>query len=404
MLNNFFSFLLIFLVCVLPLKANEEVLLTVDGEDVSLSEFLYCYGKVKEFSECTPVEYFQTFLRGKLKVADARRMKLEACENFHERFEFVKHYLYDGHNIDENDCMSEMVKIELFTYRLPQGSSDNDIHTVGIIMNDIYHRLVNGVSICDILSVNKDSNLSFEDFDGKWLDRTFILDEVNSEIDRQTVGSVSKPVYSPEGIHIVLLKDKGFVSKSSLYDGWSLKQVEEGLLLLEWEKKSGCPYKNYSEKDLQQFFRSNKNRYRWNLPHYKGVVVHCKNRKVVSKLRKRLKKQPCEMWNDIVETFCIENNVDLRFETGVFQIGNNKYVDKLAFGCGEFEEVDGYPYTAVIGKCLDYEPEDFSDVYDEVVKDYISESEMRFFEGLESKFNVEKHLDVLKTVNCGGSN
>ena len=91
-------------------------------------------------------------------------------------------------------------------------------------------------------------------------------------------------------------------------------------------------------------------------------------------------------------------------QTGLFCIGENEYIDKLAFKCGNCKPVDGYPYSFVVGRCLDYMPDSYKDVYDIVVQDYILKRKELYFERLEREFRVEKYIDVLKTVNSDGSN
>ena len=39
-------------------------------------------------------------------------------------------------------------------------------------------------------------------------------------------------------------------------------------------------------------------------------------------------------------------------EVGLFQIGKNAYVDKLAFKCGSLPKEKKYPYICVFGKKL----------------------------------------------------
>ena len=95
---------------------------------------------------------------------------------------------------------------------------------------------------------------------------------------------------------------------------------------------------------------------------------------------------------------------DAIVESGLFCIGENEYVDKLVFKCGNYNPKEGYPYTFVIGKCLDYMPGSYEDVYDVLLKDYMQEKENRYFDELERKLRVEKYIDVLKTVNSSGSN
>jgi peptidyl-prolyl cis-trans isomerase SurA len=154
---------------------------------------------------------------------------------------------------------------------------------------------------------------------------------------------------------------------------------------------------------LQSYFESHKNDYAWDLPHFKGGVIHCLNKKVASKLKKRLKKCPLNKWNEEISAFSQENpEWKVVVETGLFQIGTNPYVDKLAFKCGHFTPRTDLPYAFVLGKRLKKGPEDFQDVRNEVQRDYRLWTERTQMEELKRGFRIEINQDILKTVNCSG--
>ena len=56
-------------------------------------------------------------------------------------------------------------------------------------------------------------------------------------------------------------------------------------------------------------------------------------------------------------------------EVGLFQIGKNAYIDKLAFKCGDMPRDARYPYVFIMGKRLKKGPEEYADVRKEVEKD-----------------------------------
>ena len=182
-------------------------------------------------------------------------------------------------------------------------------------------------------------------------------------------------------------------------------KADDALLAAAWDKYYSDNMQNYSEDDLKGFFKANKKRYRWELPHYKGAVIHCKSRKYARKIKKELRRHPLEEWSDILSGIGKKDSrYDAVMQTGLFCIGENEYIDKLAFKCGNCKPVDGYPYSFVVGRCLDYMPDSYKDVYDIVVQDYILKRKELYFERLEREFRVEKYIDVLKTVNSDGSN
>ena len=91
-----------------------------------------------------------------------------------------------------------------------------------------------------------------------------------------------------------------------------------------------------------------------------------------------------------------------QMEYGLFQIGKNKYVDKLIYKCGSFEPLSDYPYTFVMGKKLKV-PDSYKDVRDKVVKDYLDYQDRRWNDVVNHKYKVEINEEVLKTVNNSGN-
>jgi len=161
----------------------------------------------------------------------------------------------------------------------------------------------------------------------------------------------------------------------------------------------------WNEDDLERFFKQHKSDYAWELPHYRGAVIHCKDRKTASAIKKQLKKKPVSQWKDILHTLTGDDaSSKVRMEAGVFQIGTNRYIDKLVFKCGSFQPEPDLPYTFVMGKKLKKGPESYEDVREAVVKDYLTVYEDAWLKDLKRKYKVEINQEVLKTVNNNGSN
>lgn len=264
--------------------------------------------------------------------------------------------------------------------------------------------------------------------DGEWIPERCLIKEFAGQLSTLKKGNYSAPFFSPLGIHIVYLLDRrqgvypsettGNAALQKIADSglterkdsllnktrMELCQVADGLLATYWDKRhGGTKSGTISDKELQNYFESHKNDYAWDLPHFKGGVIHCLNKKVASKLKKRLKKCPLDKWNEEISAFSQENpELNFVVETGLFQIGTNPYVDKLAFKCGHFTPRTDLPYAFVLGKRLKKGPEDFQDVRDEVQRDYRLWTERTQMEELKRGFRIEINQDILKTVNCSG--
>ena len=85
--------------------------------------------------------------------------------------------------------------------------------------------------------------------------------------------------------------------------------------------------------------------------------------------KKYLKKYPEALWQEAVRRMPDELKRECLVEAGLFPIGANPYVDKLAFKCGEYSPLSDYPYVDLIGKRLKKGPADYRDVREKLEKE-----------------------------------
>ena len=185
-----------------------------------------------------------------------------------------------------------------------------------------------------------------------------------------------------------------------------MTDAEDKLLASFWDKlHSSSLLREATPQELEQFFLQHKKHYTWEFPHFRGAVIRCTNKKTASRIKKYLKKQPFVLWEESFHKLKeADSTMHAAVEVGLFQIGKNAYVDKLVFKCGTLPEDKNYPYICVFGKKLKKGPEEYSDVREEVEADYRKEQERGLLASLMQHFGVEIEQDVLKTVNCCGSN
>lgn len=110
MKRGIFSFLLICSTFFGLFAQTDEVLLTIDGQPVTKSEFEYIYRKnnnnvYSETDKKSPKDYLELFIDFKLKVTEAENMKMDTSRAFIDelagyRMEVAAPYLTD-HNFDE---------------------------------------------------------------------------------------------------------------------------------------------------------------------------------------------------------------------------------------------------------------------------------------------------------------
>ena len=439
----------------LSVMANNPSLVRVDGRRVDLPEFLWYFNRA---GGGDVEQYFQRFLQFQLKVADARRLQLDTLSDFRRQSDFLKarvlkkffmnrqltdsYYQQLTERLASRHTEKKWVRMDVFTYRLSQHASAMEERNAVRVMNEWMQRLlVVGVPRKDELKWAQMKGIVAQQQTDEWIPINRLLKEIVKHQANLPLGSWSKPFESPLGIHVVRVVERRNkagnewfpelqryteqqekvlpIFDRDAYERWAqgneqlpsevlyeLTSADEGLLATYWElyhQDKSEENKKISPALLEAYFRRHKEDYQWEYPHFKGAVIHCRNKKAASKIKKKLKKIPMDRWEEALNKLQQEDpKCSGQLECGLFQIGKNAYVDRLAFKCGNFSPHQEFPYTLVVGKKLKKGPEDYTDVLAKVTTDYLRQHENDRFSQLFARFNVEINKDVLKTVNsCG---
>lgn len=179
-----------------------------------------------------------------------------------------------------------------------------------------------------------------------------------------------------------------------------MQEYHDGILLFEvsnnevWEKASR------DVEGLRKFFNANRNDYKWEKSHYKGRVIHCKDKATLKAARAIVKKSHPDSIDKYLRTRLNDSIQYVKIEKGLFVQGDNKAIDKFGFKVkkADFTPSDDYPYVFVVGKLLKNMPEDYTDVRGLVTADYQEYLEKEWIKYLRDKFKVEIFKDVLGTV------
>ena len=429
---------------------RSDILLRIGGQTVAKQEFeFYCKHSLAGKCQTESVnEAFDDFLFRKLKAADMRQSGCDTLPAFRQyckvmRGELLKNVLLDKEQ-EERICRdlyrqsverlskSGWVKIEQITILLSQHAPKVDERAARNRMDSIYAKLKSGADF---------TSFSCQPEGGTWIPVVELLQEFADRLASLSKNEFSEPFFSPLGVHIIRLTDtKPCISyeearpyllaymerlgadhpalKHDLFTQWRegalhndairlcMTDAEDKLLASFWDKlhSSSLP-REATPQELEQFFLQNKKHYTWEFPHFRGAVIQCANKKIASRIKKYLKKQPFAQWEESFRNLVkADSTMNATMEVGLFQIGKNAYVDKLAFKCGSLPKEKKYPYICVFGKKLKKGPEEYSDVREEVEIDYRREQERGLLTSLMQHFGVEIEQDVLKTVNCCGSN
>ena len=392
--------LIFLLVSVSVARAQGDiVLLRIGDTQVYKSEFEYYFNR----SNCnTSQEFLEDFIAYKAKALYAKELGLDTFPDFINQ---KMYYLQSLEGLlgkkDPVGCQSsaageEWMELWHVTCPLEQHVPKADEIKAKSFMDSIS-------------SVLKD-NVVGEGKIGKtlWIPRHLLLPEWDKALAGLTQGEISKPFYSPIGLHIVCWKDKRMDEKplekqmdSEVVSAFNykVKEVEDALLVMALSMNRSV---SYSEEELEEFFIRYREGYQWDYPHYRGAVFHCKNKKTAKAIKKHLKRYDFSSWEEALNGLNFVYAESYRMEYGLFQIGKNKYVDKLIFKCGSFEPLSDYPYTFVMGKKLKV-PDSYKDVRDKVVKDYLDYQDRHWNDVVKHKYKVEINEEVLKTVNNSGN-
>lgn len=513
------------IVCMLffawPLWAWQEtdpVLMRITGKEVRRSEFEYVYNKNRSLpgvEKKTLKEYVKLFVDFKLKVAAAEAAGIDTTQTFRQELAeyrrlLLQDYLIDAGAAEEEarSCYDRMATASqsgrvlvshIFKY-LPQNVLRSELNRVELQMDSVYRALEKDTTAATFAACVQrlsDEKKSF------WVERLQMPVEFEEVVFRLKPGEISKPFFTPQGIHIVKVlaredlapfdemkpdimahqlqalgvrskgvqafiknlkqkyhytrNEKGiselfskgstkqvlftidgqeytgeafarfaahdvegirrqldsFVNKSLLdYEDKHLKEncaefrhlmqeFREGMLCFEMSNREVWQKALEDETGLQAYFQAHASDYHWETPRYRGIVLHCASKRVGKRVRKLLKEIPEEEWSDGIRlVFNAEDKQQVRYEQGVFLMGDNVAVDILAFKKKkrEMPADESYPFTTIFGK-IEKGPGSVDEVQGQVVADYQQYLNAAWVARLRAAGKVEINQEVLKTVN-----
>lgn len=452
-------------------QVDDPVVMKINGQPVSRSEFEYSFNKNNSegvIDKKSVDEYVDLFVNYKLKVEAAKEARLDTLKSFLNEFAGYRDQQIRPAMITDADIEAEARRIyEETRSRIDgNGGMTKPAHILVMVkqkadeaqqkaakerIDSIYNALQNGADFAELAKkCSDDKGTVANGGELQWIAKGMTLKEFEDAAWALEKGQMSKPVLSPAGWHIILLKDKGnffdydsqradivrYIEQRGLREkiidnkldsiGKAqnttaekvleakrleleandsdlrnlIKEYYDGLLLYEisnrtvWEKAAA------DEAGLVAYFKKNKKNYKWDAPRFKGIAYHVKDQADVKAVKDAVKGLPFDQWADkLRKTFNNDSILRIRVEKGIFKQGDNALVDREVFGVDTIAKgLKDYPIDAVYGQKLKA-PKEMTDVKAQVLADYQDALEKEWVEGLRRKYAVEIDEEVLKTVN-----
>ena len=367
---------------------GDAVLFTVGTDTVRRHEFEYHW---KRSTEKSLDVFLQTYGRFKQKVQYARELGLDTLSEQRLYREQIRQLIArkDYGKGKRRGTGQEWMKLMHVTCLLNQHADKKQIRASEAYLDSVYAVIQRGGQV--------------EAAELSWIQTRHLLDEWQEQLQGLGKNEFSKPFYSPMGIHLIAWIDKrtGFGEEDfsmEIDEGLRMKEAEEGLLVSSLdayvERRLNC-----TDRELDVYFKQNRNEYGWGTPHFRGAIIHCKDKKEAKRIKKYLQKYPEKHWREAWKRVPDDVAEEARLEIVFFPIGKNPYVDKLVFKCGAFEPLADCPYTWVLGKRLKKGPTNFKDIREKVYRDCKNEKKEAEMKAIIRKYELEIDEEVLKTVN-----
>lgn len=178
-----------------------------------------------------------------------------------------------------------------------------------------------------------------------------------------------------------------------------VQEYHDGLLLFQMSQETVWDDAKTDEAAQAALYKANKKKYAWAEPHFKGFVVHAKDKKQLKQAVKVLKKNRDGDWKKAIKETLNKDSICV-VVSGPYlcKAGENRYVDGLVFGKEMPKPMAKYPVCGNYGK-KQKQPASYLDVKTEVENDLMKQREDGWVAGLRKKYPVTVDKEVLATVN-----
>lgn len=452
---------------------TDPIVMTVAGVDVPRSEFEYSYNKNNTdgvIDKKTVEEYVDLFINYKLKVQAALDARIDTTKAFLTEFAQYRDQQVIPTFVTDADMLAEahqvydqtlqnigpdgLVMAGHILIQIPQKATEHQQKEAKRRIDSVYTALKAGADFEALAKkVSQDPGSAVRGGMLGWFSRNQMVKEFEDAAFALQPGELSKPVLSPFGWHIILMKERkqlepfefhkdnilrfleqrgarnsiserklkasvdasqGAQTREQLLQQradslaaadpemrYLIKEYHDGLLLYEVSNQTIWDKAAKDEAALERYFKKNKKKYAWDEPRYKGMAYHVKDQADVKAVAKCVKKLKFDDWNEALrKTFNNDSIIRIRVEKGLFKKGDNALIDREVFKQrdAKVDSVKGYPIDAVYGTLLK-KPKEYTDVRGLVTADLQDEMERQWVAELRRMYPVVVNEEILKTVN-----
>lgn len=465
-----------FLCSTLPLLAQfspQDVVATIDGRPISRDEFVYAYQKNKALSgqqTLTPQQYLKLYLDYQLKVADARALRLDTLTRFRREFQqyrdqhlaklLVKPTYIDSvartiyQKEKEQLGGKDLLNVSHILLAVPSTATAAQRDRVAQRADSLYQAILAGGNFADLARrYSEDPGSAREGGQLPTLYPGMTVLPFEEAAYALQANQVSRPVLSPFGYHIILMrsrqplqsyeelspkllqylrennveeaaaqqmlediKQKTGQSRAAIMDslartwtannkdlGFLIQEYHDGLLVYEVSQQRVWEAAEKDPAALKEVFKRNRKSLKWAQPRFVGYIVSADNAKLAKRAKKLLRKGiPAGM--DIRDFLRLPFNQDSVVVDAkgryVVQKGENSTIDHLAFGVKTAKVYplhSDMPITILAGR-VEKRPKTFEDARSEVLELRQKELEAAWLQQLHSAHRVTINEAVLKTI------
>jgi len=180
-----------------------------------------------------------------------------------------------------------------------------------------------------------------------------------------------------------------------------MQEYRDGMLMFAITSKEVWERAANDTEGLEAFFEKNRHNYTWDIPRFRGVIVHARDRRTARQARRIIENAPVDSIPIYLHRALNTEKVRaVRTERGLFKKGTNAAVDRLVFNTGTFTPSRDFPivFVAEGGRILETGPDNFKDMRGLVISDYQNYLQQKWIAELREKYPVVLFEDVLKMI------